>query len=173
MGDHKKERNGGSTISKELESLINKQIVKEFEAAHQYNQMATYFSGQDVALMNFSKYFLKEAKGEYQHAWQFINFLQSRGGKIRFENIAILHDQHWNSVMELMQFHFQMEESVFEHIKHIRKVASDEGDFNLENFLEQFYDHQHREQFDISSHITNLKRLESSDGLDSQKELPR
>ncbi|XP_008055359.1 ferritin, mitochondrial-like, partial [Carlito syrichta] len=50
------------------EAAINRQINLELYASYVYLSMAYYFSRDDVALNNFARYFLRQAREETEHA---------------------------------------------------------------------------------------------------------
>ena len=57
-------------ISKELNDAINEQIGHEFEASHQYLQIAAYFDSK--ALKGTAKLFTKQSEEEREHGMKFV-----------------------------------------------------------------------------------------------------
>uniref|UniRef100_A0A8C8Y6Q8 Ferritin n=1 Tax=Panthera leo TaxID=9689 RepID=A0A8C8Y6Q8_PANLE len=71
----------------ECEAAINSQINLELYASYVYLSMAFYFDRDDVALENFSKFFLRQSHEESQHAEKLMQLQNQRGGRIRLRDI--------------------------------------------------------------------------------------
>merc|ERR1711890_207483 len=76
----------------ECEALINKQINMEFYASYVYLSMASYFARDDIALNGFAEHFRSESGEERGHGIKLMDYQNSRGGKVVFQDIqAQLH----------------------------------------------------------------------------------
>ena len=68
--------------SNECEDMINNQINMELYASHYYNAMYAYFLSDSVGFPKVAEYFKKSANEETDHARQFIQYQNIRGGKV-------------------------------------------------------------------------------------------
>merc|ERR1712080_193494 len=124
----------------ECEALINKQINMEFYASYVYLSMASYFARDDVALHGFAGHFKTESGEERNHGIKLMDYQNSRGGKVVFQDIQKPSSMEWGSPLDA------------------------KGDAHLCDFLEAEY---LGEQVDgiksIGNWITKIKR--AGDGL--------
>jgi len=79
-------------LSKSCEDKLNSQINAELEAGYSYLALSQYFSRSDVALPNIAKFFEKSSDEEMQHAKNFIEYQNKRGGTCVFTNIKVSTD---------------------------------------------------------------------------------
>ncbi|MBN2449096.1 MAG: ferritin [Lentisphaeria bacterium] len=65
-------------LKKEVESVLNKQLDKEFDASVVYRAMAIYFDQE--LLKGLAAWFLKQSAEERSHAEKIIGYMMDRGG---------------------------------------------------------------------------------------------
>lgn len=141
----------------EIESAINKQIQLELQAFYYYLSAATYFDKENVALPGCFKFFTKSSAEEMDHAQQFINYQNIRGGTVDFKQLDKCPE--WNSPMEVFSRALEMELQVNESILQMYKLADELGDQQTTGFLDPFLEEQVKSQKELSNIITTLKRV--------------
>nr|XP_060492787.1 ferritin heavy chain-like [Panthera onca] len=96
----------------ECEAAINSQINLELYASYVYLSMAAYFDRADVALENFSKFFLRQSHEESQHAEKLMQLQNQRGGRIRLRDIVKPDRDNWENGLNAMECAFHLEKSL-------------------------------------------------------------
>uniref|UniRef100_F6YA72 Ferritin n=1 Tax=Monodelphis domestica TaxID=13616 RepID=F6YA72_MONDO len=146
------------------EAAINKQINLELYASYVYLSMAYYFDRDDVALKNFSKYFLHQAQEERKHAEKLMKFQNQRGGRIFFQDIKKPDRDDWESGLKAMECALNLEKNVNESLLELHKLAGAEKDPHLCDFIETHYlDEQVKSIKQIGEHVTNLRKMGAPD----------
>ena len=74
-------------ISKGLQTAINDQIGREFGAAMQYVNIASYFTAGNMLM--FGKLFFKQADEEIGHGMKFVRYVLDAGGRIGVPAIPV------------------------------------------------------------------------------------
>ena len=67
-------------LNKKVEEALNAQINAEFWSAYLYLSMSAYFEAEGKS--GFANWFKVQFKEEQAHAEIFMNFIQSRGGRV-------------------------------------------------------------------------------------------
>ena len=143
--------------SAEVENAVNKQIQLELQAFYYYLSAATYFDKEDVALPGCFKFFTKASKEELDHAQQFINYQNIRGGTVEFKPLEKCPE--WSSPLQVFTKALEMELQVNESILQLYKIADEIGDQQMTGFLDPFLEEQVKAQKELSNIITVLKRV--------------
>ena len=73
--------------SQQDEILINKQINLELHAAHIYNSLYCYFQSDSIGFIGTAEFFKKSSDEENEHARKFMEYQNTRGGKVILDNI--------------------------------------------------------------------------------------
>lgn len=73
----------------DCETALNSQIAVETAASFQYLAMYAYFDRPDVALKQAASFFEKAQQEEIGHAKAFINYQNTRGGKVALQRVEI------------------------------------------------------------------------------------
>uniref|UniRef100_A0A3B1IJK9 Ferritin n=1 Tax=Astyanax mexicanus TaxID=7994 RepID=A0A3B1IJK9_ASTMX len=76
-------------LHSESEGAINKLINIKLTASYTYLSLGMYFDRDDVALPNFSKYFLERSVKEREHAERLLGYQNMRGGRVLLQTIAV------------------------------------------------------------------------------------
>uniref|UniRef100_A0A8C0RJF5 Ferritin n=1 Tax=Canis lupus familiaris TaxID=9615 RepID=A0A8C0RJF5_CANLF len=134
----------------DCEAAVNRQINLELYAAYAYLSMAYYFSREDVALNNFARYFLRQAREEAQHAEKLMRLQNQRGGRICLRDVKKPDRDDWESgLRSLLELH---------------TLASDQGDPHLCDFLETHYlNEQVKSIKELGDHVQNLVKMGAPD----------
>ena len=143
-------------ISERLQEEINKQITKEFYSAYMYLSMSAYF--YEEGLTGFEHWMKEQAKEECSHAMKFINFLLTRGGKLKLGTIEIPPDS-FDCHLCVMETAFNHEKFITESIIRLNKIAQEEDDKASENFIDTFVDEQMEEEASFRAIIRRLNTV--------------
>ena len=142
------------------EAALNAQINMEFTAMYAYTAMAAHFDRDDVALSNVASFFRKSASEEKEHAEKLIDYQNKRGGRVTFKDIAVAEKTEFASVLEAFEAALALERRVNQSLLDLHKVASDNNDAQMTDFIEGNY---LNEQVDaiksLSDQVTNLQRV--------------
>jgi len=143
----------------DCEAAINKQISIELHAHYVYMAMAQHFDRDDVALKGCHKFFKKSAEEEHEHAEKFMTYQNKRGGRVVLQKIDPPEKTSFASALEAMELALSLEKTVNQSLLDLHKIASNNNDPHLTNFLEDEYlDEQVESIKKIAAHVTNLKR---------------
>jgi ferritin heavy chain len=146
-------------FSKACEEALNEQINAELTASLVYRSMAAYFDRDDVALKGFRKVFLHNAEEESEHAQEFINYLNKRGGRVALQAISAPKTE-WTSALEALEDALALEKIVNEKLLRLHSVAAAANDPQMTDFIEGgFLKEQVEAIKDLADKITNLKRV--------------
>ncbi|XP_077767504.1 ferritin heavy chain-like [Canis aureus] len=148
----------------DCEAAVNRQINLELCAAYAYLSMAYYFSREDVALNNFARYFLRQAREEAQHAEKLMRLQNQRGGRICLRDVKKPDRDDWESGLRAMECALLLEKNVNQSLLELHTLASDQGDPHLCDFLETHYlNEQVKSIKELGDHVQNLVKMGAPD----------
>ena len=152
--------------SSNSESIVNTQIGVEFGASYQYDLLWCYFDSSEVGLKNIAKFFKKSAEEEREHAHKLMEYQNLRGGIVKLDGISAVNldflkeDEAENDVLMCFQKALQMEQSVYESLLRVHKVAEEENDPQFADFIEgQYLEEQVEAINEITKYVSQLKRI--------------
>ncbi|XP_012519744.1 PREDICTED: ferritin, mitochondrial [Propithecus coquereli] len=146
------------------EAAINRQINLELYASYVYLSMAYYFSRDDVALNNFSRYFLRQSREETEHAEKLMRLQNQRGGRICLQDIKKPDQDDWENGLHAMECALLLEKNVNQSLLELHTLASDKGDPHLCDFLETHYlNEQVKSIKELGDHVHNLVKMGAPD----------
>ncbi|XP_042639149.1 ferritin heavy chain-like [Orycteropus afer afer] len=149
----------------EFEAAINQQINLELGASYVYLSMAYYFDREDVALKNFSTYFLGHWREEQEHAEMLLRLQNQRRGRIQLQDISKPEVDTWGTGLNAMEYAFHLEQTINRSLLDIHEMAMEMGDSQLCHFLERhFLLEQERIINELGYHVNNLRKLRASGG---------
>lgn len=143
-------------LNKEVEKAINAQINAEFWSAYLYLSMSMHFANQGYA--GIANWFMVQFKEEQDHATIFMNYINSRGGKVVLEPIAAV-DTEWESPLAAFAATLTHEQKVTSLINGIYAVATANNDYATQNMLQWFIDEQVEEEENARGYIDALKMI--------------
>ncbi|KAL7990061.1 hypothetical protein Chor_012727 [Crotalus horridus] len=145
---------------RDCEAAINRMINMELYASY-----ASYFDRDDVAFANVSSFFRSQSHEEREHADKLLKFQSQRGGRVLLQDIKKPEKDSWGSTLNAMEAALQLEKSVNQALLDLHRLASDQGDIHLCDFLESHYlDEQVKAIKVLGDYITNLRRLGTTQG---------
>ncbi|KAF5282202.1 hypothetical protein FQR65_LT02899 [Abscondita terminalis] len=149
---------------KEIEKAVNKQIAIEFKAMFAYLSMASYFGRSDVALPGCYGFFMLMKEEEHDHAIEFINYQNLRGGKVLLENFEINKCIDWN-LQSAFTAALELEKTVTEKLLDLNAIAEQHHDISvMEIISHQYIPDQEKSIFQISSLLKRLNKM-AKDGV--------
>ena len=152
-----------ATWSDECEQAVNRQILVELQASYSYLALGTFFGRSVIGLFNVSKYFLQKSMEERQHADKFIQYQLSRGGNVELQCITApdpLEPGTADDLRRAMKAALEMEEQVYSALLRLHKVADDQNDAALTDFVDgSFLHEQLADIHELTAEVTKLDNM--------------
>lgn len=126
-------------ISKQLAAAIMEQVGHEFQASHQYVNIAAYF--ESLALKGLAKKFYKQGDEEREHAMKFVKYVSEAGGEVAIPAIPAP-VAAFKTVKEALQLSLKWELEVTRRINALMAMAIEEKDYLGQDFLRWFVTEQ-------------------------------
>lgn len=139
-------------ISKELNDAINEQIGHEFEASHQYLQLAAFFDSR--SLKGITKMLVKQSDEEREHGKKFVKYIMETGGELRIPAIPA-GKASFATAEEAIKYALDWELEVTRRINALMDLAIKQNDHLAKEFLGWFV----TEQLEEVSHMDDLLRV--------------
>ncbi len=143
-------------INPKLQDAINAQINDEFWSAYLYLSMAMHFESEGNA--GIANWFRIQFKEEQAHAEIFINYLNSRGGRVQLAPIAAVKTS-WGSILEAFEDTLEHENKVTALINDLYALAEAEHDYATRGKLDWFVAEQVEEEESCKNIIDRLKLI--------------
>lgn len=149
-------------IKKELQSMICKQIVFEYESAFVYKQMSIQMA---MAGWNgFAHWFDMQYHEEMAHADEMMDYMITRGETPVLKDIK-MHDVKLEGVVAFFEKAYEHECLVSTKINEIVAKAIEVKDYATENFFRKFVDEQVEEEDSVAGIVDQLKLATSNAGF--------
>lgn len=143
-------------LNKNVEQAINAQINAEFWSAYLYLAMGMHFEAEGrTGIANWFKIQFKE---EQAHAEIFMNYLNSRGGRVVLKPIDAV-PESWNSPLAAFEATLAHEEKVTALINNLYALAEAEHDYATRGKLDWFVSEQVEEEETAKNLIDRLKLI--------------
>ena len=143
-------------LNKEVEKAINAQINAEFWSAYLYLSMSMHFANKGYS--GIANWFMIPFKEEQDHATIFMNYINSRDGKVMLEPIAAV-ETEWESPLAAFKATLAHEQKVTSLINDIYAVATAERDYASQNMLQWFINEQVEEEETAREYIDALEKI--------------
>lgn len=146
---------------------LQRQIVKEMNAALTYLSMGVKFAEDKMHRPGFSEFFFKAANEEREHAIKIIEYLLMRNELINVPGAIAAEDKKFENGMEALERAFELETEVTEKILGIIKICEQEkfNDYHLVDYLTtDFLDEQYKGQRDLAGKIETLEKMNRMHG---------
>lgn len=143
-------------LNKEVEQALNAQINAEFWSAYLYLSMSMHFANKGYA--GIANWFQIQFKEEQDHATIFMNYVNSRDGKVLLEPIAGV-DTEWESPLAAFKATLAHEQKVTSLINNIYAVATEQHDYATQNMLQWFINEQVEEENTARGYIDALEKI--------------
>ena len=143
-----------TSLSEEIEELLNNQVKMEAKSSAIYLAMAAYCD--QLGFENSSEFLFTQADEERQHMLKIFRYIADAGGTPISPEIMDV-PQEFESLRGVYESALEQEIEVTKSINKILSVAYKEGDHATANFLQWFVKEQQEEEF------TARKRVELFD----------
>ncbi|XP_068161492.1 ferritin, lower subunit-like [Antennarius striatus] len=151
-------------LHSDTEFDINKLINIKLSASYTYLSLGMYFDRDDVALPNFSGFFLERSMKEREQAEKLLEYQNMRGGRILLQTINKPTREDWRGGLDAMSFSLNYQKFLNTCILDVHNRASTNVDPHLSDFLEQhFLTDSHDTIKKLGDYISSLTRLTSSE----------
>lgn len=148
-------------ISPKIQDAINAQINAELWSAYLYLAMGMHFESEGRA--GIANWFRIQFKEEQAHAEIFINYLNSRGGRVVLKPIDAV-PESWESPLAAFEATLAHEQKVTALINNLYALAEAEHDYATRGKLDWFVSEQVEEEETATNFIERLKLI-GNDGL--------
>jgi len=130
-------------VSMEIQKALNEQLNRELYAEYAYLTMAAYFFEHE--LLGFGRFFLRQSAEERTHARKLFNYLIAKG--IPFEPLPIeIPPKRFDSPLACFQAAWEYEKKVTLSYYNLFKQVRDQGEYELEVFLQWYLSEQREEE---------------------------
>lgn len=143
-----------TSLSEEVEVLLNNQVQMEAKSSAIYLAMAAYCD--QLGFENSSEFLFTQAEEERQHMLKIFRYIADSGGTPISPEITDI-PQEFESLRGVFESALEQEIEVTKAINKILSLAYKEGDHATANFLQWFVKEQQEEEF------TARKRVELFD----------
>ena len=143
-----------TSLSEEMEELLNNQVKMEAKSSAIYLAMAAYCD--QLGFENSSEFLFTQADEERQHMLKIFRYIADAGGTPVSPEITDV-PQEFENLRGVYESALEQEIEVTNSINKILSVAYKEGDHATANFLQWFVKEQQEEEF------TARKRVELFD----------
>ncbi|KAI4899009.1 hypothetical protein NFI96_024079 [Prochilodus magdalenae] len=165
-------------LHSESEAAINKLINIKLSASYTYLSLVSpllfasnylilqgmYFDRDDVALPNFSHFFLERSVKEREQAESLLEYQNMRGGRILLQSIAKPSREDWKGGKDAISFSLEYQKSLNNSLLDIHRIAGRHTDPHLCDFLEShFLPDSHDAIKKLGDYLSSLTRLTSSE----------
>jgi ferritin len=142
-------------ISDKMNQAMNDQIGSELGASNQYLQLASYFARED--LPELAAFFYRQSDEERAHAMKFVHYILDTGGKVMVPALEAA-PRDADSAEKAVQMALDWEVTVTEQISALQALATEEGDFAAQGFLDWFSTEQIEEVSTMDELLHTIQR---------------
>ncbi|MCO5577327.1 hypothetical protein L7F22_031155 [Adiantum nelumboides] len=153
------------------EAAINEQINVEYNTSYVYHALFAYFDRDNVALPGFAKFFKESSDEERMHAEKLMRYQNMRGGKVKLQSIVMpsvteFDDAEKGDALCAMELTLALEKLVNEKLLQLHKVAEEQEDPQLTDFIEgEFLKPQVEDIKKVSEYVAQLRRVGKGHGV--------
>lgn len=133
-----------SSLSEEIEKILNAQIKVEAHSSALYLSMSAWC--EDQGLDNAAKFFAKQSDEERQHMLKLFHYISSRGGKPISPEITNIPSE-FESFRGVFEQTLEQEMFVTEQFNKIADTCVKAKDYVTFNFLQWFLEEQVEEEY--------------------------
>lgn len=146
-------------INEVVEKKLNDQINEEISSAYIYLSMASYF--ESLNLKGFANWMNVQVKEEMTHAEKFINYINSRGGRVQLKAIPAPAFE-WKSPEDAFMVALKHENHITKCINDIYNIATEHKDHATKTFLQWFINEQVEEEQNANDIVCKLKLVNNT-----------
>ncbi|MDY3858932.1 MAG: ferritin [Muribaculaceae bacterium] len=143
-------------LSKQIENALNEQINAELWSAYLYLSMSMDF--QAKGFVGIANWYFVQFQEEQDHARIFMNYINSRDGKVVLAPIAGVKAE-WNNPLDAFNDTLEHEKKVTGLINNLNRLAVEENDYATQQALQWFISEQVEEEENARGYIDALKKI--------------
>eukprot|EP00250_Pteridium_aquilinum_P001700 c11904_g1_i1 orf=163-942(+) len=153
------------------EAAINEQINVEYNASYVYHTLFAYFDRDNVALPGMAQFFKESSEEEREHAEKLMKYQNIRGGRVKLQSIIMpslteFDDPEKGDALCAMELTLALERLVNEKLLKLHKVAEEQDDPQLQDFIEgEFLKPQVEDIKKVSEYVSQLRRVGKGHGV--------
>ena len=144
-------------LSVKMQDALNAQINAEMWSAYLYLSMS--MAAADKGLKGMANWFSVQFKEEQDHAQIIINYVLSRGGRVKLAPIDAV-ETEWNAPIDMFEQTLIHEQKVTSMINDIYNLAVEEKDHATRSMLTWFVDEQVEEEDSAREIIDQLRMID-------------
>lgn len=148
-------------LSAKVQDAINAQINAELWSAYLYLSMSMNFEAK--GLKGVANWFYIQFQEEQAHARIFMNYINSRGGRVLFKAIDDV-PAEWATPLDAFTATLEHEQKVTALINNLFKTAEDEHDYATRDRMMWFVNEQVEEEDNARTLIDKFKLI-GNDGM--------
>ncbi|MCU0798394.1 MAG: ferritin [Candidatus Thermoplasmatota archaeon] len=152
---------GRTMLGKKMMEELNKQINEELASAYIYQAMAAYFESEGWKGM--ALWMEKQAGEEQVHAKKFYDYINARGGRVRFQAIQEP-PFSYKSPLDAFSAALKHEQHITARIDLLVDLARKDRDNATEIMLQWFVSEQVEEEEHATDVVEHLKKIKDSTG---------
>ncbi|CAK7330455.1 unnamed protein product [Dovyalis caffra] len=151
------------------EAAINDQINVEYTVSYVYHAMYAYFDRDYVALKGLAKFFKDSSVEERDHAEKLMDYQNTRGGKVKLQSMLMplseFDHPEKSDALHAMEIALALEKLNNEKLLNLRKIADEQNDVYLVDFIEsEFLVDQVESIKKMSEYVAQLRRVGKDNG---------
>ena len=150
------------SVSSNLKEAFLKQSEKELLASHLYLQASHWFKVRHYS--GFAEKFKSEGDEEREHFNKLIDYVTLRHGEVDIR-ATTLPATNWENEISVFEFFLDFEKKNYESLYSLRAAASEENDFDAENFLDDMVEEQVKAVFEWEGRVKKAKGYANTPGL--------
>lgn len=144
-----------------LMEKVNDQFNFELSSGYLYLAMAVY--ADDLGMGGFNHFLNVQAQEEYEHAEKFYDFMMKKDYKPEYAAIEKPQGEY-DSLTDMFKAALGHEQEVTRRIKAIYKDAVEEGDLDVQQFLDWFIMEQREEEDNFRTIVERMERINGNWG---------
>ena len=148
----------GRAVAQQMDSglLDNffEHLTMERYANIQYFSIYLWFQERDLG--GFASYFLKESKGEMDHAQKFADYLVARGQNVKLNELPAP-IQSWESIETLISYSFNMEADLTSSLQQLYSISERIADTRTNVFLDPLVEAQTKSEDEFAHILGKVK----------------
>lgn len=133
-----------SSLSEDIETILNEQIKVEAHASALYLSMSSWCD--DQGLDNASNFFAKQSDEEREHMLKLFNYVNDRGGRAISPEITNI-PADFESFRGIFEQTLEQEMFVTEQFNNIAEACMKAKDYTTFSFLQWFFEEQIEEEY--------------------------
>ncbi len=143
-------------LSNKIQDALNAQINAEFWSAYLYLSMSNYYSAEGYP--GIANWFKVQYQEELAHTEIFMNYVNSRGGRVTLQPIAEV-PVEWSSILDVFTATLEHEQKVTSMINNLYSLAEQENDYATRDRLNWFVSEQVEEEDNVRSILDKVKMV--------------